>query len=198
MSHISIITTSMIAPISLVVRRCRSITLKIIAWATMFLGLLWSGPVLAEIPVASWDCRRGLTETTPSAIFSVLENGAVIRDQRTGLEWQRCPFGMYWTGRGCHGAAIAYTWPGVMQIVEDLEDWRVPEVHELGSLIERCRVDPAINTKAFPNTPSTGFWAMPPYSAATQAWYVSFYVGYATRWNYGSTYHRLRLVRDAP
>lgn len=35
--------------------------------------------------------------------------GVIVRDNNTGLEWQRCPYGQSWTGSGCSGAA----WRGV-------------------------------------------------------------------------------------
>jgi len=116
--------------------------------------------VSAQIPDASADCRGGLDETTPSSEFTLLEGGAVVRHDRTGLDWQRCVVGMEWDGAACSGRAVALTWQEALNEVGD--GWRLPNINELRSIIERCRTSPSINRNVFPNTPSARFWSASP------------------------------------
>ena len=60
-------------------------------------------------------------------------NGSIIRDSKTGLEWQRCAYGQSWTGSGCSGAAWKGTWHDAVWITAP-GGFRVPTIDELTSL----------------------------------------------------------------
>lgn len=77
-------------------------------------------------------------------------------------------------------------------------DWRLPTVEELFAIADRSRHSPAIDTEAFPDTPSDWFWTSTPaeWNPSAGAWIVPFHDGYA------STYIRdgvafVRAVRSA-
>jgi hypothetical protein len=128
-----------------------------------------------DIPSASGDCVAGILETTPSSGYTLMESGAVVRHEVTGLEWRRCPEGMIWSGSSCVGSATAMTWQEALQHADGVSGWRLPNVKELGSIVERCRVRPAINQQAFPNTPWGAFLsASPSAGASDSAWGVNF------------------------
>ncbi|WLD58781.1 DUF1566 domain-containing protein [Salinispirillum sp. LH 10-3-1] len=75
-------------------------------------------------------------------------------------------------------------------------DWRLPTLQELQSILDPMESAPAMNPEFFPNTPSTFFWTGTPYPDSTsQTWYV--HVG--TAFSYGnasrSSNRNVRLVR---
>jgi hypothetical protein len=74
--------------------------------------------------------------------------------------------------------------------------WRVPTISELESLHAPGRMYPAIDTAAFPETVSTGFWTNQQTDSPVNGWWVNF--GIASK-NYGvrssGDRYALRLVK---
>lgn len=76
--------------------------------------------------------------------FVVQNQGSEVLDTVTGLTWQTCPQGMgsVWPAspeRACLGRANTYTWDEAQARARALaaqsgKPWRLPTVHELGSL----------------------------------------------------------------
>lgn len=119
-------------------------------------------------------------------LFSEEADG-VILDKRFNLYWQKCsarsteslqrednscptskPLTMTFKGAidYCHGLSLAD------------KKWRLPTVNELMSLIDHNRIDPAINSKFFPDTQFLGYWSATSYAGNVQwVWYVDFYNG---------------------
>ena len=164
------------------------------------LPLLFS-VAIADIPSASDDCVDDLVETTPSAEFIPLEGGTVVRHERTGLEWRRCPEGMNWNGSGCDGNASVMNWQAALQHAHDTQGWRLPNMKELFSIVEFCRREPAINQQVFPDTFYRNFsdwsryWSASPHARSShRAWDVRFIDGapISSRKDQSS---RVRLVR---
>jgi hypothetical protein len=166
-----------------------------VLWILSSFGALASTAGIADIPSAVNDCVSDLVETTPSSDFTILEGGEVVRHEPTGLEWRRCAEGMSWAGTGCTGSAISLNWQDALQYTEAVPGWRLPNVSELRSIVERCRTDPAINQQVFPDTPLPFFWSASPYAlAASNAWDVNFFSG-GGNWSDRSNLNRVRLVR---
>ncbi|BCU06992.1 DUF1566 domain-containing protein [Allochromatium tepidum] len=150
------------------------------------------------IPPATDACLKGEIETTPSTEFSLLEDGAVVRHQRTTLEWQRCALGQRWDAEsnGCVGRPAGHTWTKAMQSASKAGgDWRLPTGEELLTIVEKCHDGPAINPRVFPNTPSVLFWSSSVDTGGLErAWSVSFFSGQYFRVG-KSQNGRVRLVR---
>lgn len=152
----------------------------------------------ADIPSATDACVGGMAETTPSSEFLVIEDGSVVRHERTTLEWQRCALGQTWNGKSnlCEGRPKASSWDKAAKLAAALEgDWRLPTTEELLSIVEKCHVSPSINPQVFPNTPASLFWTSSSDTGGLdRAWSVSFFAGSHYRPGKIQT-GRIRLVR---
>jgi hypothetical protein len=137
-----------------------------------------------------------------------VHSDGTVTDVRWHLMWKRCPEGR--TGTGCAG-----TIPSQMAVANALtaaaasmfaghNDWRVPSIQELLSLVEYCASDLTINADVFPNTsftlgPSTSatFWASSYHSVSLsqEAWTLDFLTGIVYYYSIDNKYS-VRLVRD--
>lgn len=135
--------------------------------------------------------------TTPSSDFINNKDGTVTH-KKTGLTWMRCQMGKTWTGSYCSGKAITYTHDqavALTTIFSGKNDWRLPSIAELQTIVERESYHPAINKKLFPHATSNRFWSSSPYAGDTNAaWIVNFSYGdsYGGSKNYSNA---VRLVR---
>lgn len=142
------------------------------------------------------------TPTTPTSDFIDNKDGTVTH-KTTGLTWMRCSMGQTWTGLACSGTASTYTYDTAIALKSNFaghSDWRLPNIAELQTIVERENINPAINTAMFPNIniPTNGysvFWSSSPLVETTkEAWTAYFYDGTIInnfRWDSFS----VRLVR---
>lgn len=126
-------------------------------------------------------CVAGVQASNPSSVYVIDSVNGNVTDSRSGLMWDRCALGQSGVSFAT-GAASTFTRQAALDAVASLgsykgfSDWRLPNVRELRSLVEECRINPAINEYAFPNTPPTSFfWSGSPWAQdVTGAWYVYF------------------------
>ncbi len=87
----------------------------------------------------------------PPGRYTISANTVV--DTKTTLTWQRTVDAHSYTYAGaqtyCAGLALGGVAAG---------GWRLPNVRELMSIVDVGSANPAIDTAAFPNTPSYYFW----------------------------------------
>jgi len=140
----------------------------------------------------------------------VVHSDGTVTDTRTGLMWMRCAIGQTWDGTTCTGNPHDFTWDQAMALRHEFAgqgDWRLPDIDELKSIIDKNQMPPAIDTIAFPNAsdscfwsssrsgnpnaPSRYFWSDSP---DAKAWYVFFNLGIAGSHSRGKG-HGVRLVR---
>lgn len=168
----------------------------------MLVSLLLCGLATA----ASSECNPDITRTKPDRIYIDHGDGTVT-DRETGLIWMKCSIGQ--SGTECDiGEAREVNWEqafaaaGSANSVTGSEylGWRLPNLKELRSLIERACYQPAINSAIFPNTPSAPtsiYWSSSQGDLGGQtAWGVEFNDGADADWSKDQkTYHHVRLVR---
>ena len=123
------------------------------------------------------------------------DNGdGTITDNATGLMWAKDG-----NGAGCNsGAKIA--WSAAITWAEGLtfathDDWRLPNVKELQSIVDYGTSTPAINTTYFPNTQFNYYWSSTTFTTLSFiAWYVDFLGGYVNGTSKPTTIY-VRAVR---
>ncbi|HET7163053.1 MAG TPA: DUF1566 domain-containing protein, partial [Rhodanobacteraceae bacterium] len=114
-----------------------------------------------------------------------------VTDTWTGLMWTRATIGRNLT----HAQA--------MEAVKRLDlaghnNWRLPNDHELLTLVDRNRYDPAIDTDAFPDTANDWYWTITQCAwDASCAWIVNFFSGNAFNFRRDG-YACVRAVRSVP
>ena len=143
------------------------------------------GDVITKTKTNTFYVRavRGQAEVRPD-----LGNGGTYTDDKTGLIWQQETSGLI-------------TWEAAMAYCQTLvlggkNDWRLPNITELQSLVAYDQKDPAINVWAFQDTVSGFYWSTTTNrSSAVAAWGIDFDDGdVITKTKTDSFY--IRAVRD--
>lgn len=129
-------------------------------------------------------------------------NDGTVLDKHTGLMWMRCALGQQWNPKTqrCEGKAAKMDWNTACQQKGDdfagYQDWRIPTIDELKTLVDKSQKGATIHPQAFPDCPAWLFWSGSPVSSdASYAWVVIFNYGYGS---YGNRYYNahVRLVRE--
>lgn len=156
-----------------------------------------------QAALATTPTAVSLPGDAPQALvdrYWIIDNGGVIYDQRTGLQWMRCAVGQSWNQQHqrCDGTAQTFTWAQARNQTRP-NDWRAPTLAELRSLVYcstgqpvivgitvedgSCRgvyQQPTIVTAAFPDTEANHFWSADgARQQAHAAWFVNFSSGVA-------------------
>jgi len=133
------------------------------------------------------------------------DNGdGTVTEPRSGLMWDRCALGQD-AANACAGDATFSNWQDALVAVRTSntqhwrghDDWRLPNVKELATLVDAARHRPAIDTATFPNTAASAYWSSTTDIHVTRAaWAVFFGEGdiFAKE---KSTRAAIRLVRTA-
>ncbi|WP_296824900.1 DUF1566 domain-containing protein, partial [Sulfurovum sp.] len=79
------------------------------------------------------------------------KNGNTVTDSATGLQWQDDTVGyqMQWKAAIAHCEALS---------LDGHNDWRLPNAHELNSIVDKRRYAPSIDP-VFEHTASGGYWS---------------------------------------
>ncbi len=145
-----------------------------------------------------WAAAAPAWATDPRFVPSA--SGEEVTDTQTGLIWRRCSEGQTWTGGTCAGSFGTYTWDNVLAHAKSTANstgvaWRLPNVKELQSLVDRSVQYPSIDSSVFPGVPGLWFWTSTQSAGnASLAWVVNFNVGYVSC-GYRNDYYAVRLVR---
>lgn len=146
-------------------------------------------------------CVSNVPSTAPGNVFIDHGDGTVT-DQRTGLMWSQCTSGT--SGADCAaGDATTATWAQALQAAVDSTlaghtDWRLPNIKELASIVERRCQRPALSIRAFPVAADNyEYWSSSPVANdPPRSWYVAIIGGFGAVGVKAFRRHYL-LVRDA-
>ncbi|MBK7002285.1 MAG: DUF1566 domain-containing protein [Rhodoferax sp.] len=139
------------------------------------------------------------------AAFTINNDGTVT-DPKTGLTWMRCAMGELWNGQTCTGKRSTYTFDKANALTGTVNfagksDWRVPNIRELQTIVDRSVYNPAFDSTTFPY-PTSGFyfpsdfWSSSPYTGSSSyAWNVDFYHGKVNYKGVRSNSYAVWLVR---
>jgi len=168
----------------------------------MALALLNTQLVFAQV------CLRDVTpQTMTSANFDFAVAGEV-QDKLSSLIWARCVVGQSWNGTNCVGAPKKLTWQEALVEAQTLnqgtDNWRLPDIKELNTIIDRQCIAPPINLTIFPDTPASqdnGLWSSTPHiveeDEKTNAWYITLGFGELNYREVTST-NFVRFVKGTP
>ena len=157
--------------------------------------------------------QRGIT-TDPR----FTDNGdCTATDNLTGLMWEvKSNYDSIGDFDNPNDADNMYHWQGALELCENLilnndgewtigtpnssgakyDDWRLPNLRELQSLVDYSKVNPTIDTDCFPNTWSSSmYWSSTTFvNTLAEAWGIGFYYGYSLE-SAKSTPSYIRAVR---
>ena len=121
--------------------------------------------------------------------FSRDDTKEIVTDGDTCLQWQD----------NADAKTVRKTWSEAIEYCENLslggyDDWRLPNINELRSIVDYTRFNPAMNP-TFQNVVSSAYWSSTTdASGSSNAWYVSFYDGHDV-WRGKSVSVYVRCVR---
>jgi hypothetical protein len=115
-----------------------------------------------SVPSFSQTCNSFMKPSAESGRFVNLETGYVL-DVVTMLRWSFCSLGQTYEQGTCIGTPDIYeTFRDALVAASEVEGHRIPNIKELGTIVERSCVEPAINQSIFPDTPLYVYWSSTP------------------------------------
>ena len=123
--------------------------------------------------VHAYECKStSIQETTNPAHFLDNKDGTVT-DLRFGLVWSVCTFGQTFdkTDQTCKGEPkAANDWATAIATQDEINaqkfagysDWRLPNIKELNSIVERQCRQPSIKLSIFKGTINSRYWSNTP------------------------------------
>lgn len=142
------------------------------------------------------QCDLSKPETTPLSRFRIDEAAGTVFDTQTNLTWKRCAEGQTYKAGRCEGEAGNWKWDGaVAKFGVEGSGWRLPNIDELTSIIEKRCEFPSMNLQVFHIPPSDWFWSGSLYADYSyNAWSANFNSGLLNNYSRKSDGY-VRLVR---
>lgn len=146
-------------------------------------------------------CKTAIDPTLPDSDFELLNNNSEVLHKTTGLIWQRCLISQTYndTDGSCGSNLSSYNWEDALEQADaqSADGWRLPNVKELSSIVERSCYSKSMNTNVFPDQPlGANYWTSTPGNQYSEhVWTVSFIAG-GIELQHRDTTASIRLVRD--
>jgi hypothetical protein len=122
------------------------------------------------------------------ADFTRNDTTQIVRDSKTTLQWQ-------------DDVNVSKTWEEAIEYCEALtlgsySNWRLPNINELASIVDRSKSHPAMNG-TFIHKKSSSYWSSTTTADTTSdvAWHISFIDGSQYNGNNKYYYYYVRCVR---
>lgn len=167
-----------------------------VAWLVMFFD--GYGPNDAKSESYHVRAVRG-GQVQPEDRFMDNMDGTVT-DTMTCLQWQQAT-----ADPNGDGTPDSMNWENALDYAENLsladhDDWRLPDINELDSIVDYSRWDPSIDPTVFPDTVSSDYWSSTSYAyfytdVAWLVYYLSGGVG-GVQFNGKSSMYYIRAVRS--
>jgi hypothetical protein len=133
-----------------------------------------SGSVNSDVRTSAYAVRAVRGGQSGSLDHSVINGDGTVTDTVAGLMWQQGT-----------ASPAAMTWEAALTYAEGLtlagyDDWRLPTLKELSSIVDYNHYNSAIDTVLFPGTVSSYYWSSTADAnvlGLDGAWYVNFYYG---------------------
>jgi hypothetical protein len=124
------------------------------------------GPLSRDLKYYVRLVHASPSPATPTR-YTLSTDGQEVTDIQTNLIWRRCPEGMVASAGACTGNALTFTHEQALQHAATQTSstgatWRLPNIKELSSIADKNSSNPAIDSSAFPTTPSNDFWSASP------------------------------------
>lgn len=163
--------------------------------------ILLNSCLLSTLFVSSISYAACSTSTKVDSIYLNNGNGTVT-DNVTGLMWAQCTDGL--SDATCTtGFASTHNWADAFAAVKAANasslmghnDWRLPNVKELLSIIDKGCDNPATNSVLFPATQPGGYWSSSPDKQDNQQSYSVDFTSGSVDVSLKFAPHYVRLVR---
>jgi hypothetical protein len=112
------------------------------------------------------SCSSG--ENSSNVMQSYIDNNnGTVTDKKTGLMWQKCSVGEDIKNNTCVGIIDGFTFDETEKVVQQVNagennlghnDWRLPSIAELRTLLDESCSSPTLNAAIFPTT-LNWFWS---------------------------------------
>jgi len=185
---------------------------------TVILFILFTFPAFAADDQVCPLKMKNIPATTPTSQFTISDDLQIVTDNKTGLMWTRCPWGYVWQELGgcaidsatkdAVGASdVTVPWLDALHITElasdngyfGISDWRMPNIKELTSIIERQCASLALNQVIFGASfdRTVLFWSNSHVLDDAEIWVADFSSGRVSSAGAANDY-LFRLVKDVP
>ena len=136
------------------------------------IGMTVVGLLVMSGSAFAYECKSETIGATTKSEFFIVDGGTVT-DLRFGLMWDMCSYGQQFnvTTGSCEGEpTVLDTWTEALNSQNNINssnlygynDWRLPNIKELASIVERQCRQPAINLEVFKGTVNGVYWTNSP------------------------------------
>jgi hypothetical protein len=144
--------------------------------ATAYVCERFGGPLCVDPSWAEWPIPNASVDSPPAPNLESYANNndGTVTDNVTGLMWQQAASSstLMWGSASTPGTAQNHC---ATLSTAGHDDWRLPSLIELVSLVDWTVTSPSINATYIPGTPANDFWSSTPVAASlAQAWVVLF------------------------